>query len=52
MGAGHYHIHLCENNRGIPGTGHVPWDGVFRALKELEYDRWAIVEFFVAVGEK
>lgn len=47
-----YHIHLCENNRGIPGTGHVAWDGVFRALKELEYDRWAIVESFVPAIEE
>ena len=31
------HYHMCENDRGIPGTGHVDWDGVFRALKELDY---------------
>src|SRR5690606_26067484 len=21
-----FHVHTCENDRGIPGTGHVPWD--------------------------
>ena len=31
------HYHMCENDRGIPGTGHVDWDGVFRALKENDY---------------
>lgn len=47
-----YHIHLCENNRGIPGTGHVAWDEVFKALRELKYDRWAIVESFVPAIEE
>ena len=47
-----YHIHLCENNRGIPGTGHVAWDDVFKALRELKYDRWAIVESFVPAIEE
>lgn len=31
------HYHLCENDRGIPGTGHVDWDGVFKALSEIDY---------------
>ncbi|TET48679.1 sugar phosphate isomerase/epimerase, partial [Candidatus Aerophobetes bacterium] len=46
------HVHLCENNRGIPGTGHIPWDDVFRALRELSYDRWAVVESFVPAVEE
>ena len=52
--AGEYlcHVHLCENNRGIPGTGHVPWDDVFRALRELNYDRWVVVESFVPAVEE
>lgn len=39
-----YHVHLSENHRGIPGTGHIPWRDVFKVLKELNYDRWAVVE--------
>ena len=31
------HYHMCECDRGIPGTGHVDWDGIFRALKEDGY---------------
>jgi D-psicose/D-tagatose/L-ribulose 3-epimerase len=31
------HYHICENDRGIPGTGHVDWDGIFRALSEIGY---------------
>jgi hypothetical protein len=29
------HYHLCENDRGIPGTGLVDWDGIFRGLAEI-----------------
>jgi len=41
------HYHLCENDRGIPGTGTVDWDGIFRALAEIGYDGYAALESFV-----
>lgn len=41
------HYHLCENDRGIPGTGHVDWDGIFRALAEIDYRGNAALESFV-----
>jgi len=41
-----HHFHCCENDRGIPGTGHVHWDEVFTALAEIGYDRWLVVESF------
>jgi len=41
-----YHMHCCENDRGIPGTGHVNWDEVFQALSEINYDRWLVIESF------
>jgi len=47
-----YHLHVCENNRGIPGKGHVDWDGVYRALKEIGYKRWAVIESFVPAIEE
>ena len=31
------YFHTCENNRGVPGTGMVPWKDVFRTLSEIEY---------------
>ncbi len=40
------HIHVCENDRGIPGTGHIPWDSLFGTLQELHYDRWVVIESF------
>lgn len=38
------HIHLNENDWGIPGTGHLDWDGVFRALREIDYKGYASLE--------
>ena len=40
------HFHCCENDRSIPGTGHVNWDQVFQALAEINYDRWLVIESF------
>jgi len=46
------HFHCCENDRGVPGTGHVDWNGVFKALSEIGYDRWMVIESFVPEMEK
>lgn len=40
------HVHISENDRGVPGTGHVAWDEVFHALKAIRYDGWATIESF------
>ncbi|HDD40056.1 MAG TPA: sugar phosphate isomerase/epimerase [Nitrososphaeria archaeon] len=41
-----YHVHSCENDRGTPGTGHIPWKEVAQALKDIGYDRWLVIETF------
>jgi D-psicose/D-tagatose/L-ribulose 3-epimerase len=40
------HVHTCENDRGIPGSGHVEWVEVFRALRDLNYGGWLTIESF------
>ncbi len=46
------HVHTCENDRGIPGTGHVDWPGVFQALASIGYDGWLTIESFgFALGD-
>lgn len=40
------HVHTCENDRGTPGSGHVDWQGVMAAIKEVGYDRWLTIESF------
>lgn len=40
------HVHISENDRGVVGTGHVPWAATFRALKQANYGGWLTVEAF------
>ena len=40
------HVHISENDRGIPGTGHNDWRGILLALKEVRYDGWMTIESF------
>ena len=42
------HFHCSENDRGICGTGHVPWKESFAALKEIGYSDWLTVEKLLA----
>ncbi|MFM8986420.1 MAG: sugar phosphate isomerase/epimerase family protein [Planctomycetia bacterium] len=39
-------VHISENDRSIPGTGHVHWDETFDALHAVGYDGWLVVEAF------
>jgi len=43
-----YHMHCCENDRGVIGTGSVNWDEVFRGLADIGYDRWITIESFTS----
>ena len=40
------YFHACENQRGIPGTGMVPWPEIFRALKRIAYNGCITIESF------
>jgi D-psicose/D-tagatose/L-ribulose 3-epimerase len=40
------HVHACENDRGIPGSGHVDFPGIAAALTEIGYDGWVTIESF------
>lgn len=40
------YMHVCENNRGIPGTGLVPWKELFTALKKISYNGPLTIESF------
>ena len=40
------HVHISENNRGVPGAGHIPFQPVFEALKAAGYDGWMTIEAF------
>lgn len=42
-----YHMHFCENNRGVPGSGNINWNEVKRGILDIGYDRWITLENFV-----
>ncbi len=42
-----FHVQASENDRGAPGTGHVPWRAVFAALDEIGYGGSVVIESFV-----
>lgn len=42
-----YHVHVCENDRGVPGSGHIDWKAIKEALVQIDYNRWITIENFV-----
>jgi D-psicose/D-tagatose/L-ribulose 3-epimerase len=40
------HIHISENDRGVPGRGNIPWDQTFAAIRDIGYDDWLTIEAF------
>lgn len=41
------HLHCVENNRKIPGEGHIPWQEVRAAVEEIGYPGYVVAEVFV-----
>jgi|TARA_B110000902_G_scaffold207444_1_gene236447 D-psicose/D-tagatose/L-ribulose 3-epimerase len=40
------HFHISESHRGSPGTGAVDWRNSFKALKDMNYKGWLVIESF------
>ena len=43
-------IHICENHRGVPGTGHIDWKQLIETLEEVGYDGFLEMETFTEKG--
>ncbi len=41
------HFHAVENNRKVPGQGHIPWNEVAQALDDIHYHGYIVSESFV-----
>lgn len=41
-----FHVHACENDRGVPGRGQVAWMAVADALRAVGYGGDVVVESF------
>jgi D-psicose/D-tagatose/L-ribulose 3-epimerase len=39
-------IHTCENDRGAPGSGHVPWRDVAQACRDIGFKGPFVIESF------
>jgi D-psicose/D-tagatose/L-ribulose 3-epimerase len=37
-------VHACENDRGTPGGGLLPWEEMFNALRDIGYDGYVGLE--------
>jgi D-psicose/D-tagatose/L-ribulose 3-epimerase len=42
------HFHACENDRGAPGSGHIPWRDVAQGLHEISYTGPVVIESFTS----
>ena len=42
------HLHACENDRGAPGSGHIPWAEVVEACRAINYQGPAVIESFTS----
>lgn len=42
-----WHVHLCDNNRGAPGSGSIDFVAVLSALHSIGYSRNLMIENFV-----
>ena len=40
------HVHLSENDRGTPGSGHINFRENLTTLREVGYDGWMTIEAF------
>ena len=40
------HVHISENDRGVPGSGNIPWEETFAAIRASGYDGWLTIEAF------
>lgn len=39
-------VHVSENDRGIPGRGHIDFGEIFSTLRRIGYDGWITIEAF------
>jgi len=45
-------IHACENDRGAPGGGLVPWETVFSTLGQIGFAGYVVLETYnSSIGE-
>ncbi len=46
------HFHTGENNRNVPGRGHLDWNEIFKALSDIGYKKDIVSEPFLRMGNE
>jgi len=46
-----YYVHIADSNRAAPGRGHIDFDEVARALRDIKYDGWVSMELLPAAAD-
>lgn len=41
-----FHVHISENDRGVPGSGHIDFKALVNALNRRGYNGWLTIEAF------
>lgn len=47
-----FHFHVAENDRGIPGSGTLDFDSIFKTLKEINYSANVTLEMFIQANKQ
>ncbi|MEL6673093.1 MAG: sugar phosphate isomerase/epimerase family protein [Bacteroidota bacterium] len=47
-----FHVHVCENDRGIVGKGNIAWHDFFEGLAEINYQGALVLESFSSEVEE
>lgn len=45
-----FYVHIADSNRAAPGRGHIDFDDVARALRDINYDGWVSMELLPAAA--
>jgi D-psicose/D-tagatose/L-ribulose 3-epimerase len=40
------HLHACGSDRGTPGNDHTDWKSIARALKDIRFKGYVVIESF------
>ncbi len=43
------YVHISESDRGVPGTGNVDFEDIFRTMKQIGFDGDLVIESFIAL---
>lgn len=46
-----YYLHIADSNRAAPGRGHINFEEIARALRDIQYEGWIAMELLPASAD-